>query len=79
MLEWIPSIINHFWWSVTTSQGDAELITEKLKSIVFHVTNKHKWPGCKKFKECAHEKMSLEEQRNVNWMKEGRLAQELNE
>ena len=69
-MEWIPSIINHFWWSIVTSDGDADLIWEKVKSIVFHTINKHKWPGAKKFKKCAHENLTRHDERQTQWMKE---------
>ena len=69
-MEWIPSIINHFWWSIVTSDGDADLIWEKVKSIVFHTINKHKWPGAKKIKKCAHENLTRHDEHQTQWMKE---------
>ena len=43
--EWIPSIINHFWWSAQTCGGDAEVLKEKWVSVIHHVTNRDDWPG----------------------------------
>ncbi|XP_057311946.1 uncharacterized protein LOC130649632 [Hydractinia symbiolongicarpus] len=74
LLEWVPSIVNHFWWSVTTANGDADLIYEKFQSIIYHTINKHEWPGCKKFKRCEHEPLTKEEQKSKNWLLEGSPA-----
>ena len=42
LLEWVPSIVNHFWWSVTSSSNkNAHLIYEKIQSCIYHVTNRH--------------------------------------
>ena len=74
LLEWVPSIINHFWWSVTTCNNDHELLYEKLQSLIYHTVNKHSWPGCKKFKQCEHATLSAEEQRGKQWLEEGSEA-----
>ena len=71
LLEWVPSIVNHFWWSVSTCNKDPLLLYEKFSSIIYHTINKHEWGGCKKFKKCAHKPLSLEEQREKQWLVEG--------
>ena len=53
LIEWIPAIVNHFWWSVSTCNNDPQLLYENFSSIMFHIVNKHEWPGCKLFKKCA--------------------------
>ena len=35
--QWVPSITNHFWWSIETCQGDAENLKERWLSITNHV------------------------------------------
>ena len=74
LLEWIPSIVNHFWWSVTTSNKDPQLLYEKLSSVIYHTVNKHEWGGCKLFKKCEHPPLTAEEQKKKNWLVEGSEA-----
>ena len=73
LLQWVPSIVNHFWWSVTSSEKDPDLMYEKFRSIIYHTVNKHEWGGCKYFKKCAHSPLTIEEA-NKNWLVEGSEA-----
>ena len=41
LLPWVQSISNHLWWAVQTCNGDAQLLTEKWTSIVYHISNVH--------------------------------------
>ena len=43
--QWIPSIVNHLWWSAGTCHEDATLLKEKWQSVIYHITNKHTWTG----------------------------------
>ena len=50
---------------------------EKFTSVLYHiVNNKHKWPGSKLFKQCAHERITVEQERSKNWLVEGSDAYE---
>ena len=42
---WIKSIINHFWWSCCTCDGDVKVLKEKWLSILYHIKNVHEWSG----------------------------------
>ena len=37
---------------------------------MYFTVNKHKWPGSKLFKKCAHECLSKEDERTVQWLTE---------
>ena len=56
LLPWIQSISNHLWWAAQTCNGDAQLLTEKWISIVYHISNVHKWNGGKDSKFNAKQK-----------------------
>ena len=52
-MPWIHSISNHLYWSAQTCGGNADLLREKWKSIVHHITNVHQWNG-ELMTECNH-------------------------
>ena len=66
--KWIKSIGNHLWWACATCEGDPEMLREKWVSVLFHIQNKHGWPGCKKFKKCAHPRLSKKEAKAKEWL-----------
>ena len=43
--EWVESVSNHFWWSLSRSKTNSAELVERFLSIVHHVINKHHWPG----------------------------------
>ena len=76
LLPWIQSISNHLWWAAQICNGDAQLLTEKWTSIVYHVSNIHEWNGGKdsKFNKCVHPTLPSEEQRSKKWLRSGSLV-----
>ena len=69
LLPWIRSVSNHMWWCSATCDGNAEVLKEKWKSVLFHVTNKHKWNGYTHFHECCHARLTSAQIRKKNWLK----------
>ena len=67
--KWIKSIGNHLWWCCATCEGDEELLREKWISVIFHIQNKHRWTGCKKFKKCSHLRLTRKQQKAKEWIK----------
>lgn len=43
--QWVPAIINHLYWSLTTSDGNGEELVERFLSVIHHCTNRHKFIG----------------------------------
>lgn len=68
--EWIPSITNHFWWSIETCNGDADTLKEKWLSITNHVVNRHDFPSNQFFKNCQHGELD-ESTRRKKWLTPG--------
>ena len=66
--KWIKSIGNHLWWCCATCEGDSELLREKWISVLFHVQNKHRWTGYKKFRKCAHPRLTRKEVKAKEWI-----------
>lgn len=58
---WIKSIINHFWWCCASCEGDLNDLKESWLSILYHITDRHRWKVGKAFKKCKHPKLSKEE------------------
>ena len=53
--EWARACINHFHWCVsTTKSGQENVIWEKFKSYLTHITGVHEDPSNKIFNKCAH-------------------------
>ena len=74
LMHWIQSISSHFWWSVSTCDGDYEMLIEKWTSIVNHISNKHSWRKGKLFKKCVHHKLTRSEVKEKVWLKPGTAA-----
>ena len=64
----VKSIGNHLWWTCATCEGDVELLCEKWISVLFHVQNKHSWADCKKFKKCAHPRLTKKQKKAKEWI-----------
>ena len=68
--KWVKAVKNHiFWCSTSTKSGFQDLILEKWKSFMQHVSNKHTNHTDKLFEECAHDD-NIERRK---WMKVGKL------
>ena len=71
---WIQSISNHLWWSSATCDGNVDLLREKWKSVLHHITNKHKWSGSSHFHQCCHRHIPSSEAKKICWLKPGSQA-----
>ena len=71
LAPWIPSIVNHLWWSAESCGNDPEVLKEKWLSVIHHVTNRHEWPGNRHFHKCEHNRLSTDQQRKKKWLKPG--------
>jgi hypothetical protein len=41
--HWQNMLVNHFWWSTKTCQGNVDLLLEMFHSCLLHVLNIHNW------------------------------------
>ena len=69
LVPWIRSVSNHLWWCSASCGGNAEVLREKWRSIMMHVTNKHKWNGYTHFQECCHPRLTSAQIRKKKWLK----------
>ena len=76
LFPWIQSISNLLWWSAQSCKSDAQVIVEKWKSIVQHISNVHEWGNSPKalFPKYVHQTLSPEEQRSKKWLKSGSIV-----
>jgi len=66
--KWMKSITNHLWWACATCGDDEELLREKWTSVLFHIQNKHRWTGCKKFTKCDHSRLTKKQIKAKEWL-----------
>ena len=45
LAPWIQSISNHLWWSAATCNGSVQILREKWKSVLDHVSMEHPFPS----------------------------------
>ena len=59
-------------WAAQTCNGDANLLVEKWKSIVHHISNVLEWDSDPNalFPKCVHPILSPEEQRSKKWLRD---------
>ena len=76
LYPWIQSFSNHLWWAAQTCDGDAQLLVEKWKSIVHHISNVHEWDNDSEalFPKCVHPTLFSEEERSKKWLRSGGTA-----
>ena len=69
LFPWIQSISNHLWWAAQSCKGDAQVLVEKWKSIVHHISNVHEWDNGPKalFPKCVHQTLPPEEEVAEIW------------
>ncbi|XP_036000029.1 uncharacterized protein LOC118564855 isoform X1 [Fundulus heteroclitus] len=63
---WIHSISNHVYWCGASSDGNAELVVAKWKSVMNHIVDIHEHPF-ENFPTCAHDELVEDRE----WIAEG--------
>ena len=58
---WIKPITNHFWWFCATCNGNAKEPKKKWLSILYHITDRHRWEDRDTFKKYQHKKLTKKE------------------
>ncbi|XP_044126121.1 uncharacterized protein LOC122920577 isoform X1 [Bufo gargarizans] len=76
LYEWVEAIRNHIWWSSCTCCKNPDLLIEKWKSVLQHVTNVHEWGGNSDCKACHHPPLPEEVVNSTNWLKIDSTAHE---
>ena len=44
ILAWTNYLVNHFWRSRKSCEGNSDLLLKRFHSSLFHVLNFHSWP-----------------------------------
>ncbi|XP_069596462.1 uncharacterized protein [Ranitomeya imitator] len=76
LYEWVEAIRNHIWWSSCTCSKNHDLLTQKWKSVLQHVTNVHEWGGDSDCKACHHPPLPEEVVKNTKWLEKNSAAYE---
>ncbi|XP_051971034.1 uncharacterized protein LOC127635204 isoform X2 [Xyrauchen texanus] len=65
---WIKCICNHLWYSCATCGGDPDDLTQKWKSILYHICGEHSWIEDGRQRRCLHNDLSPDQQRRKRWL-----------
>ncbi|XP_051543374.1 uncharacterized protein LOC127434585 [Myxocyprinus asiaticus] len=65
---WIKCICNHLWYSCATCGGDPDDLTQKWKSILYHICGEHSWIEDGRQCRCLHNDLSPDQQRRKRWL-----------
>ncbi|XP_056384441.1 uncharacterized protein LOC130277731 isoform X2 [Hyla sarda] len=76
LYQWVEAIRNHLWWSFSTCCKNPDLLIQKWKSVIHHVTNIHEWDGDGDCRACHHPPLPEEVVNNTNWLEKGSAAHE---
>ena len=68
LTHWIKSISNHLWWCYSSCNKNADELVEKWKSVLNHISNKHRWRGNMYFHKCYHRRLSRREEKQKMWL-----------
>ncbi|XP_075692944.1 uncharacterized protein LOC142660247 [Rhinoderma darwinii] len=74
--QWVEAIRNHIWWCSCTCSKNPDLLIQKWKSVIQHVTNVHEWDGDGDCKACHHPPLPEDVLNNTNWMEKDSAAHE---
>ncbi|XP_069821644.1 uncharacterized protein [Dendropsophus ebraccatus] len=72
--QWVEAIRNHLWWSSCTCCKNPDLLIQKWKSIIQHVTNVHEWDGDSDCRACHHPPLPEDVVNSTNWLERGSTA-----
>lgn len=72
--DWIKPVGNHVFYCSKNSKGDPELLIAMWKSLLHHVTNRHRFKSVKKYQQCPHKPYTAAESRRKKWLKKGSPA-----
>lgn len=73
--EWIRQIGNHLFWCAENCKGDAETLKQMWKSLLHHVTNRHRFKRVyPKYPKCCHKSLKRKETAQKKWIVKDSVA-----
>ncbi|KAG9475535.1 uncharacterized protein [Eleutherodactylus coqui] len=76
LYHWVETIRNHIWWSSRTCSKNPDLLIQKWKSVIQHVSNVHEWDGDSDCKACPHPPLPEDVVNSTNWLQKDSAAYE---
>lgn len=68
LARWAQSIINHFYWSINSCDGNGKALVERFTSLKHHIVNRHKFEHQQYYKECAHTPLDDQCSSSKEWL-----------
>lgn len=73
--DWIKPVGNHLFFAAQSCNGDSEMLIDIWKSLLLHVTNRHKFKkSYPKYPSCKHKKYTKKENQKKKWIKKDSAA-----
>ena len=73
--EWIRQIGNHLFWCADNCGGDAEKIKQMWKSLLHHISNRHRFKrSYPKYPKCSHKPLTKKEALKKKWIAKDSIA-----
>ena len=67
----LDKVLNNFWWSCSTCEENVTLHQEKWTSVLYHISNTHKFSDNTIYKQCTHSVLSERERCTKKWLEVG--------
>ena len=76
LAKWVQSIVNRFYWSISTCNGNGKELVERFVSVKHHIVNRHKFELHVFYKECAQPPLDEKIVVTTEWLAMGTEAHE---
>ncbi|XP_069809382.1 ADP-ribosylation factor-like protein 16 isoform X2 [Dendropsophus ebraccatus] len=77
LMTWVQPLKNHLWWCARTCGKDPEVLLDRWKSVLEHVTNVHAWESNSIYLECDHPPLTEEQLENIKWLQKESPAHDI--
>uniref|UniRef100_A0A803K6I4 THAP-type domain-containing protein n=1 Tax=Xenopus tropicalis TaxID=8364 RepID=A0A803K6I4_XENTR len=71
---WVEAITKHLWWCSQTCYRNVDVLIDKWKSVLYHISNRHTFPALKHYNKCHHKTWTAAQSECKRWIPPGHPA-----